>query len=269
MIPNFYVYNLLAVAAMMVIGWLLSLRKNNVTIVDSLWGTGFVLVAWMTLFQVDGVRERQFLLTGITTLWGVRLTLYLTWRNHGKGEDPRYAAWRESSGEQFRFTSLFKVFLLQALFLWIIALALQAGQAGSRSVPFGLVDIVGASLWLCGFIFESVGDWQLAKFKSNPANKGKVMRTGLWRYTRHPNYFGESLIWWGVFTIAAADISNWWTVISPVVITAVLLKMTGIPLTEKLSKQKRPGYADYIATTSPFFPLPPKKTAQRLEKTYE
>ncbi len=266
---QFYLYNLLAVVLMMVCGWLLSLIRNNVTVVDSLWGLGFVLVAWMTLLQVDGVRERQWLLTGLTTLWGLRLAVYLTWRNHGKGEDPRYAAWRESTGRRFWWTSLFKVFLLQALFLWVIALAIQAGQTGGQQAPFGKVDLIGATIWLFGFIFESVGDWQLAKFKSDPSNKGKVMRTGLWRYTRHPNYFGESLIWWGIFVIAAADVGNWWTVISPIIITAVLLKMTGIPLTEKLSIQKRPGYADYIAVTSSFVPWPPKQTAQRMEKTYE
>ncbi len=269
MVPEFYLYNLLAVTLLMVLGWALSLHRNNVTHVDSLWGMGFVLVAWMTWFQVDGVRERQWLLTGLTTLWGVRLTVYLTWRNHGKGEDPRYAAWRKSTGDRFRLTSLFKVFLLQALFLWGIALAVQAGQTRGQAVALGAVDFIGAAVWLCGFIFESVGDWQLARFKSDPANKGKVMRSGLWRYTRHPNYFGESLIWWGIFLIAAADTGNWWTVISPIVITAVLLKMTGIPLTEKLSVRKRPDYAEYIAATSSFIPLPPKPTAERMEKTYE
>lgn len=269
MVPNFLLYNLLAVAVMMIVGWVFSLSRRNVTIVDSLWGMGFVLVAWMTFFQVEGVAARQWLLTGLTTLWGLRLTFYLTWRNHGKGEDPRYAAWREATGERFWLTSLFKVFLLQALFLWVIALSVQAGQTVGQGVPLGKVDVIGAIIWLCGFVFESVGDWQLAKFKSDPANKGRVMRSGLWRYTRHPNYFGESLIWWGLFVIAVADFGNWWTVVSPVVITTVLIKMTGIPLTEKLSSRKRPEYADYIATTSSFIPWPPKQAAQRLEKTYE
>jgi steroid 5-alpha reductase family enzyme len=269
MIPDFYLYNLLAVVSVMVTGWLISLRTDNVTVVDSLWGMGFVLVAWLTLFQVDGVKERQWLLTGLTTLWGVRLTLYLTWRNHGKGEDPRYAAWREATGRRFRLTSLFKVFLLQALFLWVIALTVQAGQTGGQRVSLGVTDGIGAMIWLVGFVFESVGDWQMAKFKADPSNRGKVMRSGLWRYTRHPNYFGESLIWWGLFIIAISDPSNWWTVISPLVITIVLLKMTGIPLTEKLSAKKRPGYGDYIATTSAFFPWPPKRRMQPLEKYYE
>jgi len=266
---SIFLINLLAVVCMMVIGWGFSVRKQNVTIVDSLWGMGFVLIAWLTWFQLDGMGGRSLLITVLTTLWGVRLALYLTWRNYEKGEDPRYAQWRKASGERFWITSLFKVFLLQAIFLWAIALVIQAGQAGSGSERLGWQDLTGTLIWLTGFVFEAVGDWQLARFKANPANRGQVMDQGLWRYTRHPNYFGESLIWWGLFIIAASHPANWWTVVSPVIITSVLLKMTGIPLTEKLLVEKRPGYRDYIRNTSAFFPWVPKKTSNETESYHE
>jgi steroid 5-alpha reductase family enzyme len=230
---------------------------------------GFVLIAWMTWFQADGYGGRKLLLAGLTTLWGLRLTLYLTWRNHGKKEDPRYAMWRKNSGRKFWLTSLFKVFLLQALFLWVIALAVQAGQTRSGPAHYVLTDVIGALIWLVGFVFETVGDAQLAIFKSNAANRGKVMDRGLWRYTRHPNYFGECLIWWGLFIIAMADPQLWWTVLSPVIITVVLLKMTGIALTEKLLVEKRPEYIQYINTTPAFFPWIPKRTLQSMETHYE
>ena len=266
---EFYLINLLAVTFMMVIGWILSVHQRNVTIVDSLWGLGFVLIAWLTWFQVDGFGGRKFLLAGLTTIWGVRLSIYLTVRNHGKGEDPRYAKWRLTSGDNFWFTSLFKVFLLQALFLWVIALAIQAGQASAAPAHLTLTDGVGAIVWTIGFLFEAIGDAQLAKFKSNPDNRGKVMDNGLWRYTRHPNYFGECLIWWGLFIIAISDTQLWWTVVSPGVITTVLLKMTGIPLTEKLSIEKRAGYQHYSSTTPAFFPWFPKRRVDNLERHNE
>jgi steroid 5-alpha reductase family enzyme len=266
---SIYIINLLAVVFMMLLGWVVSVQRQNVTIVDSLWGMGFVLIAWLTLFQLDGMGMRSLLITVLTTLWGVRLALYLTWRNHGKGEDPRYAQWRSASGERFWITSLFKVFLLQAIFLWAIALVIQAGQSGGGSHRLGWLDFLGTLIWLTGFVFEAVGDWQLARFKSDPANHGQVMDRGLWRYTRHPNYFGESLIWWGFFVIALSQPGNWWTVVSPVIITAVLLKMTGIPLTEKLIVEKRPGYGDYIASTPAFFPWIPKNRNHNPEKFNE
>lgn len=269
MITSIYITNILVVGLMMLLGWIYSIYRRNVTIVDSLWGMGFILIAWMTWFQADGFEGRKLLLAGLTTLWGLRLTLYLTLRNHGKEEDPRYVRWRRESGRMFWLSSLFKVFLLQALFLWGIALVVQAGQTRSDPAFFVWTDIIGAFIWLVGFVFESVSDAQLASFKSNPANRGKVMARGLWRYTRHPNYFGECLIWWGLFVIAMADLHLWWTVVSPVIVTVVLLKMTGIPLTEKLLVEKRPGYDHYIHTTPAFFPWIPKRTKQTVEVSDE
>lgn len=252
-------WNLAAVAAMMVIGWLVSLVYRNVTIVDSLWGLGFVLVAWLTFFMSDGYWGRQMLLAIVVTLWGLRLSAYLSWRNWGKGEDPRYGSWREKSGDRFWLVSLFKVFILQAFFLWVIALALQIGQLAKSPATLTGLDALGSLVWATGFIFESIADWQLARFKSDPANKGRVMDRGLWAYTRHPNYFCEFLVWWGIFFITLSTPSSWWTILSPVIITVVLLKMTGIPLTEKALVEKRPGYNDYIQRTSAFIPWWPAK----------
>ena len=254
-----YIWNLVAVAGMMFCGWLLSLVYKNVSLVDSLWGLGFVLIAWITFGLTEGSIGRKLLIVALTTAWGFRLSGHLTWRNWGKGEDPRYGSWRRASGDRFWIISLFKVFLLQALFLWVIALTIQYGQMPPHPVHFTWLDFAGLFIWLIGFSFESISDWQLARFKADAANKGKVMDRGLWAYSRHPNYFGESLIWWGFFCIVLSTPNSWWTVISPVIITAVLLKMTGIPLMEKTIVETRPGYRDYIRRTPAFIPWFPKK----------
>ena len=250
--------NLAAVMLMMIVGWLLSLVLKNVTVVDSLWGLGFVVIAWATFFLTDGFLGRKLLIASLVTVWGVRLSIYLTRRNWGKGEDPRYGSWREKSGKHFWIVSLLKVFLLQSLFLWAISISLQYGVASKTPEMITWLDVCGLTVWGVGFIFEAVGDWQLAAFKSNPANKGKVMDRGLWAYTRHPNYFGECLMWWGIFLIAFSTPNSWWTVLSPLIITAVLLKMTGIPLTEKTMVTHRPGYTEYIQRTNSFIPWFPK-----------
>ena len=252
-------WNLLAVAAMMITGWLISLAYRNVTIVDSLWGLGFVLIAWLTYAVSDGYENRKLLIAVLVTLWGLRLSIYLSWRNWGKGEDPRYGSWRKNSGDRFWLISLFKVFILQALFLWVISVAVQVGQLAAKPATLTWLDCLGTFLWATGFIFESTGDWQLARFKSDPVNRGRVMNRGLWAYTRHPNYFGEFLVWWGIFLITLSTPNSWWTIISPIIVTAVLLKMTGIPLTEKALIERRPGYSEYIKRTSAFVPWLPAK----------
>jgi len=251
--------NFAAVLGMMLIGWLMSLINRNVTLVDTLWGLGFVLIAWSTFYAADGFYGRRLLIALLVSVWGLRLAAHLTWRNWGHDEDPRYANWRAESGDRFWLVSLFKVFILQAIFLWAIALALQWGQIAPQPNRFTRLDILGLAVWAVGFFFEAVGDWQLARFKANPSNKGLVMDQGLWAYTRHPNYFGETLIWWGIFLITLATPGSWWTVISPLIITMVLLKMTGITLMEKTIVHTRPGYRDYIARTNAFIPWLPKK----------
>ena len=254
--------NLAAVVAMMVIGWIVSLVYRNVTIVDSLWGLGFVLITWITFFLSEGYAVRKTLIAAMVTLWGLRLSLYLSSRNWGKGEDPRYGIWRKESGDNFWIVSLFKVFILQALFMWCISLAPQFGQMSPIPKHLTWLDIVGTFIWAAGFLFESVGDWQLARFKLDPESKGKVMDQGLWAYSRHPNYFGEFLIWWGLFLVTLATPGNWWTVCSPLIVTVVLLKMTGIPLTEKAITNTRPGYEEYVKRTNAFIPWFPKKEAE-------
>lgn len=252
-------WNLVGITAMMMIGWLISLYYGNVTIVDSLWGLGFVLIAWITFIMSDGYWGRKMVIAILVTLWGVRLSAYLSWRNWGKGEDPRYGSWREKSGDRFWLVSLFKVFVLQALFLWLVSISLQMGQLWPTPDRITWLDGLGIAVWTIGFIFESVGDWQLARFRAKPTSKGRVMDRGLWAYTRHPNYFGEFLVWWGIFLVTLSTPNSWWTIISPVIISAVLLKMTGIPLTEKTLIENRPEYVDYIKRTSAFVPWLPAK----------
>jgi len=254
--------NLAAVVAMMVIGWIVSLVYRNVTIVDSLWGLGFVLIAWMTFFLSEGYTVRKTMIAAMVTLWGLRLSLYLSLRNWGKGEDPRYGLWRKESGDNFWLISLFKVFILQAVFMWCISMAPQFGQMSPIPNHLIWLDILGTLIWTAGFLFESVGDWQLARFKLDPESKGKVMDQGLWAYSRHPNYFGEFLVWWGLFLVTFTNPGNWWTVCSPLIVTVVLLKMTGIPLTEKAITSTRPGYEEYVKRTNAFIPWFPKKEAE-------
>ncbi len=253
------ILNLGLVTAMMVIGWLISVKVHNVTHVDSLWGMGFVLIAWLAYTLGLEKTPRGVLLVFLTTLWGVRLSLHLSWRNWGKGEDPRYGAWRRKHGKNFPKRSLYSVFLVQALFLWAIAGSLQYGILAGNPYGFTRWDLLGIVVWCTGFVFETVGDFQLARFKADLVNKGQVMDRGLWAYTRHPNYFGETLIWWGVYLMVVSTPGGIWTVFSPLVITIVLLKMTGVTLTEKSIVEKRPHYRNYIERTSMFIPWFPKK----------
>jgi steroid 5-alpha reductase family enzyme len=234
---------------------------KNASIADVFWGLGFVLVAWLTFFFAQGYPGRKMLLTLCTTLWGLRLSLHILWRNWGQGEDRRYQAWRASRGDSFWWVSLFTVFLTQAILLWLISLAVQVGQ--SSPVPVGLtgLDFLGLLLWCIGFMFEAVADWQLARFKADPANRGKVMNLGLWAYSRHPNYFGESLIWWGLFLIALPTPYGWYALVSPVLITFLLLRVSGVTLLEKDIGERRPEYREYAETTSAFVPWFPKRRA--------
>jgi steroid 5-alpha reductase family enzyme len=255
-----YATNFAAVTLMMIMGWLISLRKHNVNVVDSLWGAGFVLIAWLTIWMSEVHTARSLLLATLASIWGVRLSVYLTWRNHGKDEDSRYGAWRREYGQRFWIVSLFNVFLIQAVFMWIIALGMQYGQMAAAPQTLTWLDYLGTAMWTVGFVFEAVGDWQLARFKSDPANQGRVMNKGLWAYTRHPNYFGEMLIWWGIYFVVLATPGSLWTIISPLLITITLLKITGVSLTEKTILEKRPEYREYIRNTSAIIPWFPKRS---------
>jgi steroid 5-alpha reductase family enzyme len=251
---NVLLLNLGLLAGIMLVLWLVSLALRNASIVDIFWGFGFVIVVWVTFVAVGSAAPRSLLISVLTSLWGLRLAGYLAWRNCGKGEDYRYQAMRESYGSRFPLISLFLVFWLQGLLMWLVAFPIQAAHFGA--VPLGWIDAVGASVWAVGWLFESVGDLQLARFKADPGNRGKVMDRGLWRYTRHPNYFGDFLVWWGLYSIAAAG-HAWWTIFSPVIMSILLIRVSGVTLLERSLKTKRPGYEDYIARTSPFFPWPP------------
>ncbi len=257
-----FFWNLAAVGGLMTLGWLVSLAIRNVTVVDSLWGLGFILIAWLSFILAEAGPGRSLLLCLLTTVWGLRLSAYLIWRNWGKGEDPRYGSWRKAAGSRFWIVSLGKVFWLQALFLWVIAWALQHGIL--RSAPFSLtwLDMLGTGIWAAGMLIEAVADAQLAAFKRRPENRGKVMDKGLWAWSRHPNYFGEFLVWWGIFIVVLSTPLSFWTVVSPILITLVLTKMTGVPLTEKTIAKRRPEYRRYIETVPAFFPRMPKRVPQ-------
>jgi len=249
--------NLAVVSGLMVSAWLISLPLRDASIVDVLWGLGFVVVAWLSWIASQSELPRALLMVGLTTAWGLRLAGYLAWRKFGQPEDHRYAALRRQFGERFWIVSLLVVFGLQGALMWVVSLPLQVAPLGAA--PLNGWDAVGASLWLAGFCFESVGDFQLARFKAKAANRGKVFDRGLWRYTRHPNYFGDFLVWWGLYVVALAGGAAWWTLISPLVMSFLLLRVSGVSLLEKSLKTRTAGYQDYINRTSAFFPWPPRR----------
>lgn len=237
--------------------WLLSLALKNASIADIVWGAGFVMTAWVTFFTVSHAPDvRQMLLLVISTFWGTRLSLHLYQRNHGKPEDSRYRAMRDKHPGSFGCVSLVTVFGLQGFLMFLVSLPVQLGQL-SPTTPFGVLAYLGLALCGTGLFFEVVGDYQLAQFSKNPANRSKVMNTGLWRYTRHPNYFGDSCLWWGLGLIAFDTAYGSWGLIGPVIITFLLTNVSGIPMLEKAMLKSNPLYADYMAVTSAFVPWPP------------
>lgn len=253
-----YLLGLAVVLVLMTLLWLLSLRLKNSSIVDIFWGTGFVITAWLYFaFTPEGFLIRKLLLAALVTIWGLRLSVHILRRNWGKPEDFRYQKWREESGGKWWWQSFFKVFLLQGLLLWIISAPLLAAQVRATPAHLTFFDYAGLAVWLVGFFFEAAGDYQLIRFKANPANRGKVLDTGVWRYTRHPNYFGDATQWWGYYLIAASG-GGWWSIFSPVLMTLLLLRISGVALLEK-SLETRPGYKEYIERTSPFIPWIPRR----------
>jgi steroid 5-alpha reductase family enzyme len=251
-----------ALLILMLATWALSLALHDVSIVDVTWGVGSVVVAWIAFANGDGDEGRRALLAGLTTAWGLRLAVYITRRKlREKGEDYRYVEMRERHPERFWLVSLGLVFLLQGALVWVVSLPLQAASA--QDDPLGALDVVGVAFWAVGLFFEAVGDAQLARFKADPANRGRVMDRGLWRYTRHPNYFGDFLVWWGIYVIALSTGGAWWTVVSPLVMSVLLLRVSGKDHLERAMKRRRPGYRDYVARTSGFVPLPPRGSRPR------
>lgn len=243
-----------AIGAMMLVAWLLSLALKDASVVDSFWGMGFVLVAWVGYFL--GPRAPTGLaLALLVTAWGLRLSVYLAMRAHGKPEDHRYRAMRERIGPRFPLVSLVSVFALQGAVMWVVALPLHA--ASEIAAPFTSLHGAGFCAWALGLFFEAIGDAQLARFKRDPSHAGKVMDRGLWRYTRHPNYFGDFLVWWGLFAFAWASGAPAWTALGPVVMSVFLMRISGVTLLEK-TLRARPGYQEYVRRTSAFFPWPPR-----------
>lgn len=240
--------------------WLIGLRLKDVSFVDAWWGVGMALISWTTLIQV-GVTPHGALLTGLCTLWAARLGGYLFWRWRKQGPDRRYTTMMHHAetvrGWSFAKASGLIVFALQYLMQFVVALPVQLGQPISS--PLGGLAIAGGALALIGIAFESLGDWQLVRFKADPANAGKVLDTGLWRYTRHPNYFGDACVWWGLYLVAAETGLGAWSLPGPILITVLLTKWSGVPTVEGRMRRKRPDYEAYVARTSGFVPWFPKK----------
>lgn len=253
-----FVWGLLVVMIMMTILWIVSIFIKNASIVDLFWGMGFVLLAFYYYFQTGGWETRKIILLVLVCLWGLRLSLYLAWRNWGKGEDFRYQQFRQKYGaHRYWWFSFFQVFLLQGILMWLISAPLLGAQYYSGQAKLNILDILGVLVWLIGIIFEAGGDFQLARFKANPQNKGKVLDTGLWKYTRHPNYFGDSCVWWGYGLICLAG-GSYIPVYGSILMTALIIHVSGVFLLERSLAQTKPEYRDYIKMTSAFFPWPPK-----------
>jgi steroid 5-alpha reductase family enzyme len=249
------VWTALAVVAVMAVTYAVALRAGKHAVIDVTWGLGFVVVAVVSLL-VTGADTRGVLVVVMVALWGLRLAGHIYLRSRGHGEDPRYEALLAKAPGNPNLYALQRVYLTQAVILWFVSWAVQAAVTGEGGP--GVLAWVGVVVFAVGLFFEAVGDWQLQRFRDDPSSKGKVLDTGLWRYTRHPNYFGDATAWWGIWLVAL-DAGGWWTILSPVVMTWLLAKGTGAALLEKDIHNRRPEYVDYVRRTSGFVPLPPKK----------
>ena len=250
-----YLLALGVVILLAVVAWGYSVARRNVGIVDSLWSLMILatLGAYVLQTGIPGARGTMIVL--MVTAWALRLSLYITVRNHGEPEDRRYQEIRANNQPNFKFKSLYIVFGLQAFLAWFVSMPAVAAASAS---PLGWLDAVGVLLWAVGMYFEAVGDWQLARFRREKSSANAVLDTGLWRYTRHPNYFGEALLWWGVYLLAVSA-GAWWTVLSPLLMTSLLLRVSGVALLEKDMHERRPAYREYIEKTSAFIPMPPRE----------
>lgn len=235
--------------------WAISLKRHDASLVDRIWGIFFALVLAAYVLQLHTLSDRGWLVGLLVFVWAARLSIYISVRNWGHGEDRRYREIRNRNQPGFAFKSLYLVFAFQALLAWVIAIPLMVAVSDPSRISW--LDYAGVLVWSLGMAFEVIGDWQLARFKSDSDNQGKVLNRGLWRYTRHPNYFGECTIWWGYYLFACAA-GGWWTVYAPLIMTLFLLRVSGVSLLEKDISERRPAYRDYIRNTSAFIPWPPK-----------
>lgn len=254
-----FLQGLLLIVVLVTLVWGLSVIITNASIVDLFWGLGFVIVNAYYAFNSGELYTRKIVMLILVSLWGLRLFGYLSWRNIGKGEDFRYQEFRRHYGaDRYWWFSYFQVFLLQGALIALVSLPLLGIHYYSDNSDLVLLDYLGIVLFIIGFTFEAGGDFQLAKFKGNPENKGKVLNTGFWKYTRHPNYFGDSAVWWsfGLFSIAAG---SYWTVIGAIFMTLLIIKVSGVALLEKTLNDTKPQYRDYIMKTNAFLPWFPRK----------
>ena len=250
-----YLLALAVISAMAVATWLVSVFKRDVSIVDSLWSLLILAAGIVDLMATPEASVRGWVAVALAALWAVRLHVYITARNWGEPEDRRYRAIRANNQPGFAMKSVYIVFLLQAVLASIVSLPLLAAALGSASL--GIVDALGAALVLFGIVFEAVADWQLSRFKAQPGAHGRVLRVGLWRYSRHPNYFGECCVWWGFGLIAIAA-GAWWGLASPILMTILLLRVSGVALLERDIRERRPEYAEYVERTNAFLPGRPR-----------
>ena len=254
-----FLYALLIIFILVSLLWGFSVIITNVSIVDLFWGMGFVIINAVYFYASGDFSSRKILLLALVSLWGLRLSIYLAWRNIGKGEDFRYQEFRRNYGaKRYWWFSYFQVFLLQAGLMMIVSLPLLGVNSQTNFNGFNGLDYLGIIVFIIGFVFEAGGDYQLAKFKKNPNNKGRVLNTGLWKYTRHPNYFGDTAVWWsfGIFSLAAG---SYWPFIGSIFMTLLIIKVSGVALLEKSLNRDKPQYHEYIQKTNSFFPWFPKK----------
>jgi steroid 5-alpha reductase family enzyme len=245
-----------AVLVLMLVAFWIGIRRRRHDGVDVVWGLGFALIGVVTAILADGPGWRRVLVTTLVAVWGLRLAWHIHRRNRGRPEDRRYVDMLARAKGNPAVRALFSVYLLQGAIMWVVSLPVQYAQYGDGTwvvVPFGV------ALWLVGFTFEAVGDAQLARFTADPVNRGKVLKTGLWRYTRHPNYFGDACVWWGFLVLACHGWPGLVTIVGPATITYLLTRGSGKPLLEKTIRDRRPEYAEYVTVTSGFFPWRPKK----------
>jgi steroid 5-alpha reductase family enzyme len=242
---------------MMTALWPLSVRLRDVSIIDILWAPAFAILGWSYIFVPPPLGLRGWIALTLVTVWGLRLGIHILarWRRLGH-EDYRYAEIRRRNGPKFPITSLFWIFWLQALLLWVISWPLQAALSGSRTL--NALDIIAIAMIAAGVLIETVADTQLTHFRAGPDSQGKVLDTGIWAWSRHPKYFGDFLLWWGFFLLGIAAGGPWWTILGPIAMSALLIHYSGAGLMEDTIKDRRPGYADYVRRTSLFIPWPPR-----------
>lgn len=254
-----YIQSLLIILAMMSVLWIVSIIIKNASIVDIFWGMGFVLTSLFYFYRIGEPDLKRSIIVTFVTIWGLRLSFYLAWRNSGKGEDFRYRNFRKKYGEKrYWWISFFQTFLLQGILMWLISVTILGALYYTVQQTMGILDYAAIIVWLTGFVFEAGGDYQLSRFRADSSNRGKVLDRGFWKYTRHPNYFGDSAVWWayGLFCLGSG---NWIPVLGSVLMTLLIIKVSGVALLEKSLREQKPQYREYIERTSSFFPLPLKK----------